>query len=561
MNTQGDDLVDKINRLREVFRSQLPERIDAILSLKIQIDKEPENVTVLRDFHKAIHSLVGAGGTFGYQQLSDQACILEEIINTLIYENKHPTKQDLENISTRITELKDLSISNPDTLFSANESKDIMPSVSTMKIHDNLIYVLDEDRDIADELVEKLNLFSYEVAAFDTVASAQEAINKRRPFVIILDLSMPEGHILKSGLFDNIAVLTESSIPLYFISERTDWEARLVCVRAGSTEYITRPVDFNKLIDKLDVLASSLYEEPCRVLIVEDVEVLAQHYALVLRRAGHEVTAVTDVRHLFESLTRQKADLILMDLYMPDCTGIESAKMIRQIDDYVDVPIVFLSMESEIAEQLKALRIGGDEFLHKPIRDDHLIAAVTIRARRFKHLRSLMTKDSLTGLINHVTLNYELEREISRAIREKSEMAFIMLDIDHFKEVNDQYGHQVGDRVLKSLARSLIQHLRKSDIVARYGGEEFSLILPGTSCKEAFGHIDRIRTEFSKQDQSYDNGSFKVSFSAGISSCPAHTMLEDIVKAADRCLYQAKAQGRNCVVSECNNSETDQSQK
>ncbi len=548
MTNKSKELNNKLNHLRELFKQQLPERISHIIETNKALKVEQTNATVLNELHKISHSLAGAGGTFGYHQLSEQSRVLEEYVNNLLFEKKIPGVNDLEIISEMVAELTELANHEPEPNHIESNRLVSVKSDYKMADEDNLIYVIEDDKELALDLAAKLMQFGYKVECYHSATEAVAALKIRIPFAMIIDVILPEGPLAGPGFVTDLEVLRDCLVPLFFMSIRNDWEARLACVRAGSMEYFTKPIDINLLIDKLDLLSDLGHEDPYRVLIVEDVDVLAQHYALVLKGAGHDVTVVTDVRHLLENLTRQKAELILMDLYMPECTGIEAAKMIRQIDDYVDVPIVFLSTESEVGEQLKALKIGGDEFLHKPIRDDHLIAAVSIRARRFRHLRSLMVRDSLTGLINHIALSHELEREISRSTREKGELSFVMLDIDYFKGVNDQYGHQAGDKVLKSLARILIQRLRKSDIIARYGGEEFGLILPGTRAAEAFNIIDQIRQDFSLVNQYSDKGSFNVTFSAGISSCPKYTTVDDIVGAADNSLYQAKRRGRNCVV-------------
>jgi diguanylate cyclase (GGDEF)-like protein len=123
-----------------------------------------------------------------------------------------------------------------------------------------------------------------------------------------------------------------------------------------------------------------------------------------------------------------------------------------------------------------------------------------------------------------------------------------MLDIDHFKLVNDQYGHPVGDRVIQSLARLLSHRLRKGDIAARYGGEEFALILPQTDGESARGVLDELRKVFSEVHFSHDGEDFRVSFSAGIASSPPHVELLPLIEAADSALYQAKHEGRNCIM-------------
>ena len=165
-----------------------------------------------------------------------------------------------------------------------------------------------------------------------------------------------------------------------------------------------------------------------------------------------------------------------------------------------------------------------------------------------------MDQDSLTGLLKHTMIKEQLAQELSRARREQTPLSFAMIDIDTFKSVNDNYGHMMGDRVIKSMARMLKQRLRKSDRIGRYGGEEFAIVLPNCDLELAGKIIDKIRTDFSELCHQHEGNKFAVTFSAGISSFPAYESADEINRAADDALYQAKNQGRNCIVLDSNMS-------
>jgi diguanylate cyclase (GGDEF)-like protein len=224
------------------------------------------------------------------------------------------------------------------------------------------------------------------------------------------------------------------------------------------------------------------------------------------------------------------------------------AKVIRQLDAFVSIPIVFLSAESDLDKQLFAMGLGGDDFLTKPIQPQHLISSVTSRIRRSLMLRSFMVRDSLTGLLNHTAIKDMLDGEVARAIRQKKHLSFAMVDIDNFKQVNDSHGHPAGDRVIKSLSRLLKQRLRTSDLIGRYGGEEFAIILIDADKTMAMKVLDTIRVDFSQLRHMADEKEFQVTFSCGIadvSQFPDATKLND---AADKALYKAKHAGRNRVM-------------
>ena len=185
-----------------------------------------------------------------------------------------------------------------------------------------------------------------------------------------------------------------------------------------------------------------------------------------------------------------------MDMYMPGCSGRELSRVIRQIPQFVSLPIVFLSSETDKTVQVSAMRVGADGFLTKPILPEDLVTAVAVRAERTRVLRSLMMRDGLTGLLNHTTLSQFLETALATAHRHDGWLCFAMLDVDHFKKVTYTYGHPAGDQVLVALARLLKQRLRTSDMIGRYGGEEFAAVLQDVSLDEALRIMDQIRRDF-----------------------------------------------------------------
>ena len=257
--------------------------------------------------------------------------------------------------------------------------------------------------------------------------------------------------------------------------------------------------------------------------------------------------ALSDPTLLLQTLQELQPDLVLMDVYMPGCRGTDAAQVIRQHSVYRTTPVVYLSTEAGLDAQLDAMRLGGDDFLTKPITAAHLVAAVRIRASRFRELNSMMSRDSLTGLLNHTHLKLALDRELAGAQRRNSTLSVAMLDIDKFKLVNDTYGHPVGDRVIKTLARLLTQRLRKTDIAARYGGEEFALVLPDTSAENAQSVVDGLRAQFAQIKHRHAGGEFSCTFSAGVAAAPPHDAMLALLEAADNALYVSKRTGRNRV--------------
>jgi diguanylate cyclase (GGDEF)-like protein len=197
--------------------------------------------------------------------------------------------------------------------------------------------------------------------------------------------------------------------------------------------------------------------------------------------------------------------------------------------------------------QFAALRMGGDEFLTKPIEDEHLVAAVRVRAERARALGELVVVDSLTGLLRHGSLKEQLATELVRARRAGTPVSFAMLDVDHFKLVNDSYGHPAGDRVLRSLARTLQRRVRKTDSIGRYGGEEFAVVLPDARAADAFQLLEEVREAFASTEQQHGRATFNVTLSGGVVEATGDHSPDELVRAADDALYRAKREGRNKI--------------
>jgi diguanylate cyclase (GGDEF)-like protein len=534
----------KLKVLSESYATQLPEKLKQLEQALSQLPLVGWDERDFQNLLRLVHGLIGSGKTFGFASLSDVARTLEAYLRQLAQAKAVISKDQRKHILGLMHELHQAAL-HQDT--SVTDQSGVI-AVAQHIVSPRRIFVVEDEYELAEELKVQLGYFGYDVSVFNKLEDFRRAVQQTAEVIVLMDVTFPGDRLGGVKLMNEIQQGRDVPVPVVFLSAHDEFEMRLEAARAGSIAYLSKPVNIGSLIDKLDNLTSTKPLAPYRVMIVDDSVALTAYHTAVLEQAGMTVKAVNNPFNVIESLLEFAPDLILIDLYMPECNGTDLAKVIRQLDAFVSIPIVFLSAENDLDKQLFAMGLGGDDFLTKPIQPPHLISSVTSRIRRSLMLRSFMVRDSLTGLLNHTAIKDQLDGEVAWAIREKKPLSFAMVDIDHFKLVNDSYGHPVGDRVIKSLSRLLKQRLRTSDLVGRYGGEEFAVVLVNADGPTAMKVLDTIRDDFSQLRHLAEGKEFPVTFSCGIadvSQFPDATKLSD---AADKALYKAKHAGRNQVM-------------
>ena len=527
---------ERLRALRARYAGELPGKIAAIIECWEALATATDPEAAQSELHRRVHTLTGSAGTFGYPALSDAARALEALLV-----KPEPTRE--RRLETALEELRTAATQAQTPMFVSSPT----PVPAALE-EEQLIFVMEDDELLGRELASQLGRFGYTVRLFADATSAL-AHGGPAPAAIIADVVLPEGNEAGPDVVERFKARYGRHIPALAVSSRFDWHSRLAVARAGIGSYMVKPLELSALLERLELLTQNRQEQPYRVLLVEDDALLAGHYAEVLTAAGMNVAVVNDPTRLLDVLAEHNPELVLIDLYLPGCTGSEAARVIRQDSSHLAMPIVFLSTEGARQRQLAALQTGADDFLQKPVADDELVAAVAQRAGRFRELRRLLRQDSMTRLLNHVSFKLQLEYEVARADRTGAALSVAMLDLDHFKSINDTWGHPTGDRVIRSLSQMLRRRLRKSDVSGRYGGEEFTVALPENSGDRAVPVIDGLRREFAALRQTSGTGeTFSVTFSAGVASHARGMSATELMGQADRALYEAKTRGRNQVV-------------
>jgi two-component system, cell cycle response regulator len=297
-----------------------------------------------------------------------------------------------------------------------------------------------------------------------------------------------------------------------------------------------------------------------RILVVDDARLVRVMITGILQRAGFDVAQASDGASALESLARDAYDVVITDLKMPGVDGFGVLASVKRTSPDVEVIILTGTHSQDVNCAVRALRLGAHDYLSKPPANADEVVLTVERAlekkflkdanqRLVRELESLSRKDGLTGVLNRRCFDEALTQELSRARRHGHQLGVVMLDIDHFKAINDAHGHPGGDEVLRSFALTVKQTLREGDTLFRYGGEEFVALLPHADREGAMAAAERIVSAVAAAPVLVDRQSVRVTTSAGVACLGRSTRSgEELLANADSALYEAKKSGRNRAV-------------
>ena len=297
------------------------------------------------------------------------------------------------------------------------------------------------------------------------------------------------------------------------------------------------------------------------ILIVDDVEDNLEILIDLLTFDGHNVQAVRSGEAALKRVRESRPDLILLDIVMPEMDGFEVCTQLKADESTKDIPVVFVTSMSDIEYKVKGFKVGGVDYINKPFHHAEILVRINTHItmlRLRKHLEEknaelerLANTDYLTNLYNRRRFFQAAQDEFAGATRSRNPISITLMDLDHFKRINDTHGHLIGDQVLIHIAKLIRSHCRVSDVAARYGGEEFIILHPSIDRQNAFRIAERIRNAVEVTPFSFEGDEIGVTLSAGVVDTQVRRgvkRIDDILGLADKALYRAKDAGRNQVV-------------
>lgn len=501
----------------------------AVIALTGERLDDEQRAQAVREAHK----LAGSLGTFGLAAASERSRELERLLGA-------PDALGPASVP-RLSELVVAVRDDVRAVLPTTPAPDARPAAPEAGV----LLIVEDDIPLAERLAADAARRGMGVELAASPAAARELLARIRPAGVLLDLTF------ESGTADAYALLSELTgatppVPVLVSTMRDTLTDRVEVVRRGGRGFVTKSLPAPQVIDQVTQLIEHANAAETTLLAVDDDPAVLDAVQALL--APHDIRVVTldDPLRFWSELDRVRPDVILLDVDMPGVTGVELCRVLRNEARWASVPVLVLTARRDPASIERIFAAGADDHLAKPVIGTELLTRVRNRVERLALHRALAETDGLTGVQNRQAATQALDRLLRLAVRYEQPLALAALDLDRFKQVNDDHGHAAGDAVLRRFGTLLREAFRGEDVVGRWGGEEFVVGMYGMSDADARERLGELLASFGRERfESPGGAGFAVTFSAGVVGYPGEgAHLAALQAAADAMLYRAKAAGR-----------------
>lgn len=550
-NKADDDLEASLAALNTQFALELPERIAKLTLACHKVRNGTDNDTSASEARLLAHRLRGTAGSYGLPELSSLTGEIEDLIVEIHQQPDHPLWSEIPYLLEEAEKVAKVAAAN--AYFKSQDSlaATINNSAAPGLGNHSKLLVVDDDESFLDFVQVLARQRLIEVIRAKDSSEALDMARKQHIDAALIDVQLgPGDHSFQ--LADELRSLTGyDNLPLAFISANSHVYNRVAAAHAGATLFLCKPLDSDTLEQSVQHLFALARQEHPRVLAVDDDKLFLEKVRAILQAEGIEVITLADPLKILEVLHDVRPDLLLLDVQMSGLCGFDVCRMLRTIYRWQTLPIIFVTAHTDISTRVTAFHCGGDDYLPKPFASEELISRIQVRIDRAQLLKEKADKDPISGLWLRRAFIEQFKEILAHAERQNLEVTLGLMDVDNFKDVNDNNGHLAGDAVLAGLGRLMRHRFRPHDLRGRWGGDEFILGIKDLSLPEAHQLSENFLSEFNKIEFFAENGqSFQVGLSIGLASFPKDSQtLYDLIHIADRRLYKAKEGGRNQVIS------------
>lgn len=549
--------------LWQTVRENYTQRVAAIVSTLRPLQTGPLDPTMRQFITTEVHALAGSLGSFGFQSVTTLCREVEDILRA----NADLSSRQVYRLQLSMARIQQtLTQTTPETIPAPP------PNTGSLPLSQQLLLVVRQANSSSwvEALTADATGHGVQVSAVDDIACALAAIATTPPDIVLLELSDTEpptfgtahngtahdgtAHNSTEKLLADLQKI-RPSLPVLVLSKQISFETRVKVARLGAAGLLQAPATPAEVIDVAMRVLQKGAPPAAKLLVVDDDPAILKLIEQLLLPWGFRLQLLDNPQHFWEILEQFTPDLVILDVEMPQLSGLDLCQVMRNAPAWSEVPVLFLSAYTGSEMIQKVFSAGADDYMRKPVLAPELVARVLSWLERARIRRLRADIDSLTGVANRRKSTQDLTRLLGLARRQGQLLCLALIDLDYFKRVNDEYGHAVGDRVLRHFGEQLRATFRGEDVVARWGGEEFVVGLYGIGYEESTQRLTQFlhdwqQERFTGNDQpGQSNRSFRTTFSAGIAVYPDHAAdLQGLYRTADKALYRAKVAGRNQVL-------------
>ncbi len=520
--------------LIERYARKLPARIDEIADKLAALRASPADPERREFARAAAHTLRGTAGSFGFPQVSEQIGRIDDALRRA----GSAGVIDVEELERAIVAASELVRGAPG------------PAQAEVESWKARLLYLDPDAQAREQVQETGRRRLIDVIPATRVDEACQLLGRDEVDGALVEL--PEGDDAEALERSRTlrAIPGNASLPIAFVSTDEGTSARVRAANAGAALFLPKPISGSQLDEAARHLAAIRRASDPRVLLLDDDDAFAAHASRSLGRDGVVVRTLSNPDELLGLIEATDPEALLLDVRMPGIDGLDICRMLRTTSRWQDLPILMVTADDRAETRLAAYGAGCDDVLVKPVLADELRLRVVLRVERRRLLQARAERDPLTDLPLRRWFIDRLRARLSEAHRRDLPISIVLFDLDHFKAINDRYGHLAGDRALARLGHLLAARFRSEDLRARWGGEEFIAAFPGERAETAAALAHDLLVELERSPVDADDGTpFIVSYSAGVAEYPRDgASMEALLRAVDRRLYAAKAAGRRRIV-------------
>lgn len=533
-----DTLRARMARLRDEYTQDLPQKLD---ELEARIDAARQQLESPKSATSCAHRLRGTAGVYGFKLVGTLAGQIEDLLAEYAASPLGARRNLWDEVARALEDARLASRHKEDACRAGTSHGDALSAGTILFVDDDA-----EVRRAGTTLLEK-QLLDVCVASSGLEALNKASSAKLAAAIIEVNLKDMDGFALCRQLRQ---LPGKEDLPLLLISTDQSVETRVAATQVGASLFIEKPIREDLLALAVQQVVEESSARRRRVLILEDDLDFANHAELLLQGSDIETRKITSPAELPTALEEFRPDLLLLDLDLPVASGLDICKALRMSLEWQTLPILMITARIDDSTRIEAFRLGANDFISKPVLEEEFNARVELQLMHARMLQDRAERDPLSGLLLRRPFLTALSQRLSEAHRQQRALALAIIDIDHFKHVNDGFGHLHGDAVIAGLGQLLRQRFRSEDLRCRWGGEEFIVVLPGQKAELLERALVRVLNEFSEMRFDAEDGqTFSVTASAGVASYPDDGFsTQALVRRADGRMYEAKRDGRNKVV-------------